>query len=114
MRRVIGQGSNPHLILQTRIRLDRALYDDFGDEELDIDPLVDVDDVDEMVEEFGYENVQLAYYYIHRHQLFDLKILSVDDLEWDDVLAFLLVGEEKSCHEAQESARLKSQTERLR
>lgn len=90
----------------------------FGDpndpEELDIDPLIDTDETNELIEEFGLESTQLAYYYLHRYKLHKTQIQDIIELDDTDVLAFLIIEEEQSLREAQESANLRSQTERLK
>ena len=110
---MVGQSANPHHILQTRMKLDRGLYaEEFEAVEIDVDPGVETDDVDELIEEFGVENVQLAYYYMHRHRLFKMHILRVSDLDSNDLVAFLLIAEEQGLRDAEQQAKLKNSSER--
>lgn len=82
--------------------------------EIDIDPDIETDDPDDLVEEFGAENVMLAHYYLHRKRLFKLRILTRDELESDDLVAFLLIDEEQGLYDAQEQAKMKSKADGLR
>lgn len=113
MRRVIGENANPHNVLRTRIRLDQALFASDNDPvEIDINPSIEtqVDDVDLWVEEFGWENVELAHHFLHRHRLYKMHVLKTSDLDTDDLVAFMLIEEEQGLRQAEQSAKLQDKT----
>jgi hypothetical protein len=89
------------------------LYPNAEFEEIDIDPDVEDYSGDELVEEFGAENFQLANYYLHRRHLYDLHVLGVQDLEWDDLAAFFIIDEEKGLRQAEDHAKLQDKTRSL-
>lgn len=95
------------------MRLDSEL---FGDDDepiaIDVDPNNEDEEFDELGEEFGRENVRMAFYYMHRHRLFKMRILSVSDLDILDLSAFLLIEEEQGLKEAEQQAKLKTQADR--
>ena len=111
MRDIIGQASNPHYVLQSRIKMDRALYADDEPSEVDIDHLADTDEPNELIEKYGLENVQTAHYYIHRRRLYKMHILKASDLDDLDLVAFMLIDEEHGLREAQQQANLKNRNE---
>jgi hypothetical protein len=97
------------------MKLDRMMFESDDDlVEIDTDPYSDTEDLDELVDEFGMDNVQLAYYYIHRHRLYKMHILSVADLDETDIVGFTIIMEEQGLQEAEQSAKLKSDADRAR
>ena len=109
MRRVVGQSSNPHNVLRTRIQMDRELYhEDELLSEVDVDPFGDdpTSELDELTDEFGRDNVEAAYYFFHRHRLWKMHILRREDLDEYDLVVFMLIEEEQSLKQAESAAKL--------
>jgi hypothetical protein len=117
VRRVIGKSSDPQHVLQTRIKLDQMIY--MADEdyvEIDIDPYWEVEtppaNMDEMITEFGYEIVELANYFFHRHRIWKMRILRVSELDSNDLVAFMLIEEEQNLKQAEDAAKLQSESKK--
>jgi hypothetical protein len=83
------------------------LYDDPVDD--DEGPEDDDADYNALVDEFGAENVDLADYYLHRYKLFKLRRTLIE-LDWDDLIVFLLLEEEVGNAQAVQQLKMEQQT----
>lgn len=87
--------------------MDRTLYSDDDFIEVDIDPTRPENEEDnEMVEEFGWERVDLAQHFLHRYRLYKMRILRPMDLDYLDLVAFMLIEEEQSLKQTEQSAKM--------